>query len=92
MSLQVGRWAPLSSPHSLPFLRDRPLEYPSGGQVDQWLEFSSVLVSGAGLESACAVINDYLSLRTFLVDYSVTAADVACWGQLQGETSCKRPW
>ncbi|KAK9867379.1 hypothetical protein WJX84_011083 [Apatococcus fuscideae] len=58
----------------------------SSTRVDQWLEFSSVLVSGAGLESACAVINDYLSLRTFLVDYSVTAADVACWGQLQGTT------
>ena len=53
-------------------------------QVDQWLDFSSALTSGAGLEAACGVFNHYLSLRTFLVDYSLTVADVACWGQLQG--------
>ena len=53
-------------------------------QVDQWLDFSSALTSGAGLEAACGVINHYLSLRTFLVDFCLTVADVACWGQLQG--------
>ncbi len=53
-------------------------------QVDEWLDFSLALVSGAGLEGACKVMNDFLSLRTFLVDYSVSVADVACWGQLQG--------
>ncbi|KAK9821493.1 hypothetical protein WJX74_002572 [Apatococcus lobatus] len=53
-------------------------------RVDQWLDFSCGLTSGAGLEGACGVINYYLSLRTFLVDYCLTVADIACWGQLQG--------
>lgn len=53
-------------------------------QVDQFVDFASQLVAGAGLESACAALNDYLAVRTFLVGYSLTAADVACWGQLEG--------
>ena len=36
------------------------------------------------MEAACAGVNDYLALRTFLAGHEVTAADVACWGQLQG--------
>ena len=50
--------------------------------MDQWLDFSTSLVSGAGLEAACAVVNDFLALRTFLVGHGVTLADVAVWGQL----------
>ena len=52
--------------------------------MDQWLDFAGLLTSGAGLEAACEAINTYLTLRTFLVDYKVTAADIACWGQLEG--------
>ncbi|KAK9795898.1 hypothetical protein WJX73_001913 [Symbiochloris irregularis] len=53
-------------------------------QVDQFLDFASQLVAGAGLEAACTAMNDYLAVRTFLAGYSLTAADVACWGQLEG--------
>lgn len=30
-------------------------------------------------------VDDYLALRTLLVGYAVSLADLACWGQLQGE-------
>jgi hypothetical protein len=53
--------------------------------VDQWLETAAGIVSGAALESQCVALNDYLTLRTFLVGYGLTVADLAVWGQLQGE-------
>ncbi|PRW45405.1 glutamyl-tRNA synthetase isoform A [Chlorella sorokiniana] len=55
----------------------------SACQVDQWLDISQSLVPGAAFESACASVNDFLSLRTFLVGYAPTMADIACWAQLQ---------
>lgn len=54
-------------------------------QVDQWLDTSSQLVSGLGFETLCGRLNDYLSLRTFFVGFTATAADFAIWGQLHGE-------
>jgi membrane protein implicated in regulation of membrane protease activity len=42
-------------------------------------------VSGQQFEALCGRLSDYLSLRSFFVGYGVTAADVAIWGQLQGE-------
>ncbi|KAK9829157.1 hypothetical protein WJX72_004236 [[Myrmecia] bisecta] len=56
----------------------------SATQIDEWLDFANSLVSGGGLEGACAVANHYLSLRTYLVGYALSVADIACWGQLQG--------
>ena len=55
-------------------------------QVDQWLDFSSSIVSGAGLEAVCGVVDQFLSLRTYLVGYQLTIADLQVWGQLQGDT------
>jgi len=60
-------------------------------QVDQWLEFAGSLAPGSALEAACAVANEYLQLRTYLVGYRLSLADLACWGQLAGvpsEQSC----
>lgn len=54
-------------------------------QIDQWLDFSTSIVSGAGLEAVCGVVDTFLSLRTFLVGYSLTIADLQVWGQLQGD-------
>jgi glutamyl-tRNA synthetase len=51
--------------------------------VDQWFDIAQTLVPGSGFEAACTSINDFLSLRTFLVGYAPTLADVACWAQLQ---------
>ncbi|KXZ44656.1 hypothetical protein GPECTOR_64g150 [Gonium pectorale] len=59
-------------------------------QVDQWLETAAGIVSGAGLEAQCSALNDYLTLRTFLVGYSLTVADLAVWGQLQGSPLWKK--
>ncbi len=53
-------------------------------QVDQWLEFAGSLAPGSTLEAACAVANEYLQLRTYLVGYRLSLADLACWGQLAG--------
>ena len=53
-------------------------------QVDQWLDFSNSIVSGAGLEAVCGVLDQFLSLRTYLVGYQLSSADLQVWGQLQG--------
>ncbi|BDA45805.1 Glutamate-tRNA ligase, cytoplasmic [Coccomyxa sp. Obi] len=52
-------------------------------QVDQWLEFAPHLVTGGGLEPACATVNEALALRTYLAGYRLSPADIAVWGQLQ---------
>eukprot|EP00775_Hariotina_reticulata_P007441 gene7441-7651_t len=52
-------------------------------QVDQWIETSTQVVSGQGFEALCNSLNGYLSLRSFIVGYGTTAADLAIWGQLQ---------
>ncbi len=56
-------------------------------QVDQWLDFSTAIVSGAGLEAVCGVVDQFLSLRTYLVGYKLSIADLQIWGQLQGAIS-----
>lgn len=52
-------------------------------QVDQWLDISGSLTPGAAFEAACGSVSDFLSLRTFLVGFAPSLADVACWAQLQ---------
>ncbi|KAG2484195.1 hypothetical protein HYH03_017007 [Edaphochlamys debaryana] len=59
-------------------------------QVDQWLETAAGIVSGASLEGQCVALNDFLTLRTFLVGYSLTIADLAVWGQLQASPLWKK--
>ncbi|GLC51783.1 hypothetical protein PLESTB_000547800 [Pleodorina starrii] len=59
-------------------------------QVDHWLETATGIVSGATLEAQCVALNDYLTLRTFLVGYGLTLADLAVWGQLQGSPLWKK--
>ena len=54
-------------------------------QVDQWLDYAPYLAAGPGLESACSALNTYLAFRSFLVGYSISIADLACWGQLESE-------
>ncbi|KAJ3321097.1 hypothetical protein HDU76_000149 [Blyttiomyces sp. JEL0837] len=56
-------------------------------QIDYWLDFcKDSLVPDAGfnpLAAAFTTLNSHLSLRTFLVGYTVTLADLACWGALK---------
>ncbi|PNH09799.1 putative glutamate--tRNA ligase, cytoplasmic [Tetrabaena socialis] len=59
-------------------------------QVDNWLDTASGIVSGAALESQCSALNDYLTLRTFLVGYNLTIADLAVWGQLHASPLWKK--
>ena len=58
-------------------------------QVDQWLEYAPHLVTGGGLEPACAAVNAALAQRTFLVGYNLTIADIAVWAQLQSACSSR---
>ncbi|PNW76392.1 hypothetical protein CHLRE_11g467547v5 [Chlamydomonas reinhardtii] len=51
-------------------------------QVDQWLDQAGA-ITPAALEAQAAALNDFLQLRTFLVGYSLTLADLAVWGALQ---------
>jgi glutamyl-tRNA synthetase len=53
--------------------------------IDYWVDYSvKNVAAGANFEAVCHGINDYLALRTYLVGYSLTVADIALWGQLQG--------
>lgn len=54
------------------------------GQVDEWLEYAPVFLSGAEFEGACGHVDGYLTLRTFLVGHSLSIADIAVWSGLAG--------
>ena len=61
-------------------------------QVSSWLEYATYIVGGGALEPACRTLNEALSMRTFLAGYSLSVADMAIWGQLQGDQPlCKTP-
>lgn len=54
-------------------------------QIDEWLEYASIFSSGSQFESACGHVDNHLSLRTFLVGYSLSIADIAIWSSLAGK-------
>ncbi|KAI4301636.1 hypothetical protein L6164_034896 [Bauhinia variegata] len=54
------------------------------GQIDEWLEFAPILLSGSAFESACKYMDEYLEKSTFLVGHSLSIADVAIWSGLAG--------
>uniref|UniRef100_A0A7S0WYI8 glutamate--tRNA ligase n=1 Tax=Chlamydomonas leiostraca TaxID=1034604 RepID=A0A7S0WYI8_9CHLO len=63
----------------------------SATQVDQWLDYvHASVVTGSGLDSVLAALNDYLGPRSYMVGHSVTLADLALWGQLQGNPLWKK--
>lgn len=51
-------------------------------QIDEWLEYAHVFSIGPEFENACSYVDDYLSMRTFLVGNSLSVADVAIWSGL----------
>uniref|UniRef100_A0A0C9RN52 glutamate--tRNA ligase n=1 Tax=Wollemia nobilis TaxID=56998 RepID=A0A0C9RN52_9CONI len=53
-------------------------------QIDEWLEYAPIFSSGAEFEGACAYVDDHLSLRTFLVGYNLSVADIAIWSGIAG--------
>lgn len=53
-------------------------------QIDQWLEYAHIFSSGSEFENACIHVDGYLSLRTCLVGYSLSIADIAIWSGLAG--------
>lgn len=55
--------------------------------MDEWIEYAPTFSVGAEFERAVAYANDYLELRTFLVGYDVSIADVVVWAALTGESS-----
>uniref|UniRef100_A0A1D1YWX2 glutamate--tRNA ligase n=2 Tax=Anthurium amnicola TaxID=1678845 RepID=A0A1D1YWX2_9ARAE len=53
-------------------------------EIDKLLEYAPVFSSGAEFEVACANVDAYLLLRTFLVGRSLSVADIAVWAGLAG--------
>ena len=53
-------------------------------QIDEWMEYATVFLAGAEFEKSCTYVDNYLSLRTFLVGYSLSIADIAVWSGLAG--------
>eukprot|EP00798_Chlamydomonas_sp_ICE-L_P023367 gene23367-30628_t len=63
----------------------------SSTQVDYWVDYLSTSIqAGVTFEPTCMSLNDFLALRTYLVGYNITIADLALWGQLQGNTMWKK--
>ncbi|KAG0171116.1 hypothetical protein DFQ28_001573 [Apophysomyces sp. BC1034] len=55
--------------------------------VDQWLDFAEAKLGTSDfklLDVAFKELNKYLTLRSYLVGYNVTLADVIVWGALKG--------
>ena len=53
------------------------------------MEYATYIVGGGALEPACRTLNEALSMRTYLACYTLTVADMAVWGQLQGDDFCR---
>ncbi|KAG0454808.1 hypothetical protein HPP92_024100 [Vanilla planifolia] len=53
-------------------------------QIDEWLEYAMVFSSGSQFASACMHVDDHLALRTLLVGYNLSIADIAIWSSLAG--------
>ncbi|VAH10137.1 unnamed protein product [Triticum turgidum subsp. durum] len=53
-------------------------------QVDQWLEYAPLILSGSEFEAACSFLDGYLATRTFLVGYGLSIADIVVWSNLTG--------
>lgn len=78
----LGRAAVAAAPAGSAATVLYPLEPLPASLVDAWLDYCPSLVPGAGLEAACAAVDNFLAPRSYLVGYGLTLADVAVWGQL----------
>ncbi|EFJ12718.1 hypothetical protein SELMODRAFT_446550 [Selaginella moellendorffii] len=56
----------------------------TASQVDEWLDYSPKFSAGAEFEECCHYANSYLAMRTFLVGYTTTVADITIWSSLAG--------
>ncbi|KAG9442167.1 hypothetical protein H6P81_018021 [Aristolochia fimbriata] len=59
-------------------------ELVESAQIDELLDYAPILLSDSEFENACHHVDDYLSLRTFLVGNNFTIADVTIWSNLAG--------
>ena len=46
-------------------------------QIDEWLEYANVFSAGAEFEKSYTYVDNYLSLRNFVVRYGLSVADIA---------------
>ncbi|XP_068646136.1 glutamate--tRNA ligase, cytoplasmic [Aristolochia californica] len=53
-------------------------------QIDELLDYAPIFLSGSEFEDACRHVDEYLSLRTFLVGNNLTIADITIWSNLAG--------
>lgn len=55
-------------------------------KIDHWIDFATDKLEISNykiLEAAFDEINHHLTLRTFLVDYKLSLADIIVWGALK---------
>lgn len=55
-------------------------------KIDEWLEHATIFSYGSEFETACGHVDAHLALRTFLVGYSLSIADVSIWSGLAGNS------
>ncbi|KAL1341320.1 hypothetical protein HN51_027800 [Arachis hypogaea] len=53
-------------------------------QIDEWLEYVPVFLSGPTFENGCKYMDQFLEKRTLFVGHSLSIADVAIWSSLAG--------
>ena len=51
-------------------------------QIDQWIDFAHKHFCGVPIPEAMTVLDDYLRMRTFLVGYSLTLADIVMFNSI----------
>ncbi|GLJ24117.1 hypothetical protein SUGI_0459970 [Cryptomeria japonica] len=56
----------------------------STAEIDEWLEYAPIFSSGADFEKVCTYVDNYLSLRMFLMGYNLSVPDIAIWSGLAG--------
>ncbi|PGH18885.1 glutamate-tRNA ligase [Polytolypa hystricis UAMH7299] len=72
----------------LRYLQDtyEPLQAGNRAQVDEWIKRAAALrpLDFKALEHPMKELESHLTLRSFIVGYSLTMADLAVWGTLRG--------
>lgn len=88
VELKVGDGKALYDDDILPYLRDSydVLQVGNKDQVDEWVKRSVALraTDFKSLDQPLKELDSHLTLRSYIVGYSLTFADLAVWGTLRG--------
>ncbi|KAF9669787.1 hypothetical protein SADUNF_Sadunf13G0000700 [Salix dunnii] len=82
--ISAARVASLTLPPPTTTATDSAWHYHVCLHIDRWLDYAPVLSVGTEFENACNFIDNYLESRPFLVEHSLSIADIAVWSSLAG--------